>query len=434
MRGDLHPLKWTKESNRWIKMMLLSVAFAPFFNSVALADDKPLQMTLAGALELFQRQNLELVAERFQVEASRADVVTARLFPNPQLSINGTFIDPRADQLAGSQFSARLDFLIETAGKRRLRLEAAEAGARAREQQFIDVTRQLIVEVKQAFYSVLLAREHMTLAQENLDRFKEILRVNTIRFERGGISEAELIKTRLQKLDFQNDVIAATLELQSAKSDLKGFLALPPTREIEAIGEMRPRPDFPSLASLQERALLHRSDFLSQEEQVHQNESQLELARAQRIPDLTVGAEYDTVAPDYHPAVGGGISIPLPLFNRNQGEIRKADRTLKMSQAQLEQIHQKVLLEVERAFQEVTQNLSLINAFETGLLKDAQESQDIVENAYQKGGAALLDLLDAERTYNTTRLNYAQALFNTQKGLANLEGAVGEEIFGGNVK
>ncbi|MBI3811224.1 MAG: TolC family protein [Nitrospirae bacterium] len=415
-------------------MMLLSVAFAPFFSSVALADDKPLRMTLADALEFFQRQNLELVAERFQVEASRADVLTAGLLPNPQLSINGTFINPRADQLAGSQFSARLDYLIETAGKRRLRHEAAEAGARAREQQFIDVTRQLIMEVKQAFYSVLLAREHLTLAKENLERFEEILRVNTIRFERGGISEAELIKTRLQKLDFQNDMIAATLELQSAKSDLKGFLALPPTKEIEAVGEMRQRPDFPSLSSLQERALLHRSDFLSQEEQVHQNESQLKLAQAQRTPDFTVGAEYDAIAPDYHPSVGAGISIPLPFFNRNQGEIQKADRMVKSSQTQLEQIRQKVLLEVERAYQEVTQNLSLINAFESGLLRDAQESQGIVENAYQKGGAALLDLLDAERTYNTTRLNYAQALFNAQRGLANLEGAVGEGIFGGNLK
>jgi len=143
---------------------------------------------------------------------------------------------------------------------------------------------------------------------------------------------------------------------------------------------------------------------------------------------LTVGAEYDTVAPDYHPMVGGGISLPLPLFNRNQGEIQKADRMLKASQALLEQIRHKVLLDVEGAYQEATQNLSLINAFETGLLKDAQESRDIVENAYRKGGAALLDLLDAERTYNTTRLNYAQALFNTQKGLADLEGAVGEDI------
>jgi len=409
-------------------MFFLSAALTPLFGSVALADEKPLTMTLADALELFRRQNLQLVAERFQVEAGRADILTAGLFPNPQLSVNWTFIDPRAEQLAGSQITARLDFLIETAGKRKLRLEEAEAGTRVQEQEFIDVTRQLIREVKLAFYSVLLAREHLTLARENLDRFEEILRVNTIRFERGGISEAELIKTRLQKLDFQNDVIAATLELQSAKNDLKGFLSISPAQEIEAVGEMGRQGQPPSLAYLQEEALRHRSDLLSQQEQVHQSESHLELVRAQRIPDLTVGAEYDTVAPDYHPSVGGGISLPLPLFNRNQGEIQKADRMLKASQALLEQIRQKVLLDVEGAYQEATQNLSLINAFESGLLKDAQESRDIVENAYRKGGAALLDLLDAERTYNTTRLNYAQALFNAQKGLADLEGAVGEDL------
>lgn len=407
---------------------MVPIALTPFLGSPSLAEGIALKLTLQSTLELFRQQNLQLVAERFHVEASRADIITAGLFPNPQLSMNGTFIDPRSPQLAGSQLTARLDFLIETAGKRRLRREGAEAGTRAAEQRFFDVTRQLVMEVKEAFYEILLAQEHLNLAEENLKRFDEILRVNTIRFKRGGIPEVELIKTRLQKLDFENDVIAATLETQNAKNRLRGLLTLFPSQEIEIIGSLGERPEIPSLETLQEKALRHRPDLLSQQEQVRQNEIQLKLTRAQRIPDVTVGAEYDTVSPDYHPTIGGGISLPLPLFNRNQGEIQKADRLLKASQAQFDQIHQQVLLDVERAHREAIENLSLVRAFETGLLKDAQEVREIVENAYQKGGATILDLLEAERTFNVTRLSYAQALFNTQKGIIGVEGAVVEEL------
>jgi len=409
-------------------MVFVAAVLTPLLGSLSLAEETPLKLTLQSALELFRRQNLLLVAERFQVEASRADVLTAKLFPNPQLSMNGTFIDPRSPELAGSQFAARLDFLIETAGKRKFRREGAEAGVRAAEERFLDVTRQLVKEVKETFYEIVLAQEHLNLAQENLKRFEEILRVNTLRFERGGISEAELIKTRLQKLDFENDVIAATLEIQSAKNHLQGLLALSPSQEIETIGSLSQRPELPSLKNLQEQALIYRPDFLSQQEQLRQNESQLKLAKAQRVPDVTVGAEYDTLAPDYHPAVGGGISIPIPLFNRNQGEIQKANQLISASQALLDQLRQQILLEVARAYYESTQNLSLVMAFENGLLKDAQEVREIAENAYQKGGTTILDLLDAERTFNTTRLSYAQALFDTQRGVMNLEGAVGKEL------
>jgi cobalt-zinc-cadmium efflux system outer membrane protein len=429
LRRNPQLLRWARLSRRFSKMVLIAAALTHLLGSLCLAEEVSLKLTLQSTLELFRRQNLQLVAERFQVEASRADIITAGLFPNPQLSMNGTFIDPRSPQLAGSQFTARLDFLIETAGKRNLRREGAEAGARAAEQRFFDVTRQLVMEVKDAFYEILLAQEHLNLAEDNLKRFEEILRVNTMRFERGGISEAELIKTRLQKLDFQNDTIAATLETQNAKNHLRGLLAFLPSREIEIIGSLSERPETPALETLQEKALRHRPDLLSQQELVRQGENQLKLARAQRIPDVTVGAEYDTISPDYHPAVGGGISFPLPFFNRNQGEIQKADRLLKASQAQFDQLHQQVLLEVERDYHQATANLLLVQAFENGLLKDAQEVLGIAENAYRKGGINLLDLLDSERTYNTTRLNYAQALFNAQKGLVDLESAIGEEIF-----
>ena len=360
--------------------MLSIAALAPCAAASA-AEEPPLQLTLTSALELFRRQNLQLVAERLQVEASRADRITAGLFPNPQLSLNGTFIEPRAPKLADAQFSGRVDWLIETAGKRTYRTMGADAATRAADAHFFDIVRQLTMDVKEAFYGILLAQEHFNLSQENLKRFDEILRVNTIRFERGGISEAEMIKTRLQKLDFQNDVITATLELQTAKNHLKSLLNLPPAQPIEAVGELGQRPDLPALAALQEQALTTRPDLKAQQEEIHRMQSQLELARAQRMPDLTVGVEYDTTAPDYHPAVGGGVSVPLPLFNRNQGEILKAQHQLQASQVELDRLRQQAALDIEQAYHQTAENLTLTSAFESGLLSDARETLAIAEHA-----------------------------------------------------
>jgi len=396
--------------------------------AVSSADEPPLPLTLPAALELFRRQNLQLVAERFQVEAARADQITARLFPNPQLSLNGTYLEPQTPKLGDAQFSARVDWLIETAGKRTTRTEGAEAAARVEEEHLFDVVRQLTMDVKEAFYSILLAREHLHLSQENLRRFDEILRINQIRFQGGGISEADLIKTRLQKLNYQNDVITATLELRTAENRLKSLLGLPPSQVIDVQGDLGRRPPLPPLPELREQALAARPDLKSQQEAVRQLESQLRLAKAQRVPDVTVGVEYDTTGPDYHPALGGGLSVPLPIFNRNQGEVLKAQKLLDAAHAQRDLLTQQIGLETEQAYHETTENLTLVSAFESGLLNDAQETLTIAERAYQKGGTTLLDLLEAERTFNTTRLNYAQALFNVQKGFLDLEGAVGTEL------
>lgn len=407
-----------------ISFLILFIAFP----IEAIAVEEPvIRLTLREAVDLSRQRDFEILNARSGVESNRADRITAGLLPNPQLSLNDTFINPSAPRV-GSQITARIDQPFETFGKRRHRIGSAEQATHSSESHLADVVRRRTFEVKNAFFHILLAQEHLRLARDNAGRFRDILRINTIRFEKGDISEAELMKVRLQQLDFQNDVILATVEIQEAERELKSLLVIDPSKPVEAIGELKYQPLDIDLDSLKEKALESRPDLQERGSEVKRAESDIRLARSMRFPDLSVGVEVDTVGPDYHGLVGAGLSLPLPIFNRNQGEIRKAEISLQNANTLLEAKKQQIALEAEYAYREFLQNRAHVAAFESGQLQDARSSREIVENAYKKGGSSVLDLLEAERTFNVTLINYYQALFNYQRSLFQLEAISGKEM------
>ena len=393
----------------------------------AAAEEGVARLTLKEAVDLSRQRDFEIINARFGADASRADRITAGLLPNPQLNLNDTFINPSAPRV-GSQITARIDQPFETFGKRRHRIASAERAAQSSEYRLADVVRQRTLEVKNAFYHILLAQEHLRLARDNADRFRDILRINTLRFEKGDISEAELMKVRLQQLDFQNDVILATVERQEAERELKTLLVIEAATPLEVVGELKYQPVEVDLPSLKEKALESRPDLQERGSELKRAESDLKLARSMRFPDVAIGVEYDTVGPDYHGLIGGGLSLPLPIFNRNQGEIRKAELSLQNAGTLLTAKKQQIALEVEYAYREFLQNRAQVAVFESGQLRDAGSSREIVENAYKKGGSSVLDLLEAERTFNMTLFNYYQALFNYQRSLFQLESISGKEM------
>ena len=403
------------------------IFFVFFSVEAAAAEETVTRLTLREAVDLSRQRDFEIINAQSGVESTRADRITAGLLPNPQLSVNDTFINPSAPRV-GSQITARIDQPFETFGKRRHRIDSAEQATRSSEYHLSDIVRQRTLEVKNAFYHILLAQEHLRLARDNAERFRDILRINTLRFNKGDISEAELMKVRLQELDFQNDVILATVELQGAERDLKSLLVIDPSKPVEIVGELKYQPLEIDLDSLKEKALETRPDLRERGSEVKRAESDIRLARSMRFPDVSVGVEYDTVGPDYHGLIGAGMSLPLPIFNRNQGEIRKAEVSLKNANTLLAAKKQQIGLEIEYAYREFLQNRAHVAAFESGQLQDAKSSREIVETAYKKGGSSVLDLLEAERTFNMTLLNYYQALFNYQQSLFQLESISGKEM------
>jgi cobalt-zinc-cadmium efflux system outer membrane protein len=276
-----------------------------------------------------------------------------------------------------------------------------------------------------------LAQGRLVLAEENRERFSRILAINTIRFNKGYIAEVDLIRIRLQMVDFHSQVIRSLQEAESARGDLRQLLRLSPKTVLELTTELGFRWIDPDIETLRVTALDARPDIRAKRFTLSQRESDLKLAKAYRIPDVTIGAGYaiqGARGPDNPGQVALNAGIPLPLFNRNQGGILQAEVSLQSAEADLDKTVNVVENEVEVAYRNLLQSRRLVETYFGEVLKDALSTLAIVERAYERGGATILDLLDAARTSRTIQQNYIEALFNYQHNLFQLESAVGQEV------
>ena len=390
------------------------------------------RLNLSEAMALFLKQNLDLLIAKYGIESSKGQQITARLFPNPVAQIGSVASFTQGNTLAKTGgLTMQVQQLFELAGKRGYRIESARFGVQSTEADFEDAVRQLGFTIKDAYYRVLMAQRRLALAEENRDRFARILDVNTIRFKKGYIAEVDLIRIRLQVVDFHAQVIEAIQEGESARADLRQLLRLSPASKLELTTEMDYRRVDPDMGRLRSVALEVRPDIKSRRAALMQRESDLKLAKAFRVPDVTIGAGYSVQGPRGPDNQQMGIlnlGVPLPLFNRNQGGIVQAEVGVQSAQAELDRTVNQVENQVDVAYRNLLQSRRLVEAYLAGVLDDARSTFTIVERAYERGGATILDLLDAARTSRTIQQNFIEALFSYQRNLFQLESSVGREI------
>ena len=200
----------------------------------AIVAAKALRLSLNDALGLFISQNLDVLIAKYGIEYSKGQQITAALFPNPVATIASVASFTQGRTLAKTgQLFGQIQQLFELAGKRGYRIESAGYGSQSTEAAFEDAVRQLGFTVKDTYYRIQLAQRRLTLAEENRDRFARILDINTIRFKKGYIAEVDLIRIRLQMVDFQSQVIQSLQEGETARGDLRQLLRLSPKTALE---------------------------------------------------------------------------------------------------------------------------------------------------------------------------------------------------------
>lgn len=401
------------------------------------AEERPstsnaVRLSLNDALALFIKQNLDVLIAKYGIQYSKGQELTAALFPNPVATIGtvSSFTQGRTLSNSAGLFG-QVQQLFELAGKRGYRIESAAYGSQSAEASFQDAIRQLGFTVKDTYYRVQLAQRRLALAEENRDRFSRILDINTIRFKKGYIAEVDLIRIRLQMVDFQSQVIGSLQEADIARGELRQLLRLSPRTLLELTTDLDYRRVDPDISRLRSVALDLRPDIKAKRSIYSQRETDLKLANAYRIPDVTVGAGYvvqGPQGPDNPQQWSLNLGVPLPLFNRNQGGIRQAEVAVQTAEADLNRTLNLVENEVDVAYRNLLQSRRLVEAYIGGVLDDARATFTIVERAYERGGATILDLLDAARTSRTIQQNYIEALFEYQRHVIQLESAVGQEM------
>jgi len=378
-------------------------------------------LTAEQAVELALQRNLTLRAQSLSIASGKANEVTAGLRPNP------VFVS------ASQDFTAGVSQLFERGDKRQRRIDSARLSTEIAASDFTDVRRDLVFSVRKTFTDALLAKSNLELAQDNLKNFQEVEAINRIRFEKGDISGADLLKIELQKLQFQNDVADATLALKTARTTLRTLINTPELIEDFSIeGELGFREFDASLADLKGLAFRNRPDLRSAEILKKKTDADIRLAIANSYTDVSLALGYHHTEPgipssinplfpagSQENSVGFGFTFPIRIFDRNQGEIART---------RAEALRNQVGSEVEIGYSAFRTSLDRVRLYEDIYLNRAKESREIAQLAYRRGATSILDLLEAERTYRGVQLAYRQALANYLTNLYQLSAAVGIDV------
>jgi cobalt-zinc-cadmium efflux system outer membrane protein len=388
-------------------------------------------ISLDEAIQMALEHNHSLLAARTVIQQNQAEETTANLRPNPVLLGDSQFLpifQPsqfNADYLdSTAQFDVGLSYLFERGKKRQHRLQAAKDATAVTRSQVSDNERTLSFNVASLFTNVELAESNLELANQDLKSFQETVNISEERYRAGDTGEDDLLKIKLQMLQFQMDVSAAELSKVQALSDLRqllGYESVGPDYDVN--GSFDYQAIKGNLADFQARALANRPDLQASRLGINAANSQLALQKSIGKRDVTGQVSYTRLGSVNNLSLFG--QIQLPIFDRNQGEIARAGFAVTQAQ-ELERLATgQVLTDVTDAFETLRANDQIVSLYRSGYLENAQQSLNITEYAYKHGAANLLDFLDAERSYRATQLGYRQALASYLLALEQLREAVG---------
>jgi cobalt-zinc-cadmium efflux system outer membrane protein len=389
------------------------------------------RIPIEEAIRLALQHNHAVQAARTTILQNQALETTASFRPNPVLSWDAQFLpifqpskfsNDYIDNQA--QFDMGLGYTFEIGKKRQHRLQAARDVTAASRSTVADNERQLVFNVSQQFVSALLAQSTIDFTQQDLDSFQKTVDISELRYKAGDMSEGDLLKIKLQMLQFQNDCFAAKLAKVQALASLRQFLgyeSAPDNYDVE--GELDYQPVHAGVDDLKALALRTRPDLQAAQKNLTAARSAELLAEANRKRDLGVTFNYSHVA-----ATNTGaffFNIQLPIFDRNQGEVARTRFVITQSQELANETAQQVLTDVLDAYQSLRTSEQIVQLYQGGYVDQAKKSRDISEYAYKRGAASLLDYLDSERTYRANQLAYRQALATYMTAQEQMRQAVG---------
>ncbi len=403
--------------------------------AVAWAQSVPAELSLRQALELAVQRNPTLAAAIEGVAAAEGGAVTARQRPNPALTFETagrSFLSP-APSPDQHEFLFRVDQELEIGGRRKLRIQAAEQGVAAGAADAANVRRELELVVRRAYFAVVLTVANRQAAQEALTEIDRVIALNRTRLEHGEISGAELRRVQVERLKFQDDVYASELSLRNARAGLLAALNMPDlgqdfrpadtlttveAAEAAALAAAAPL----TRAAMLESTLSQRPDVQAARVTAQQADTATRLQRALRVPFPTIGAGYRHDAGLASAVIG--VTVPLPLFNRNRGEVLKSEAEARRKQFDATAVERGAALDIQQALNAVDVSRQRVAYIEREYLTTARESRDVMLASYRLGAANLIDYLDAQRAFRDTLRTYNQALFDQRVGAASLIAAL----------
>jgi len=386
----------------------------------------------------FEADNPALKADEDSVQEMKAEETTAYLRPNPQftLSQDGTQIAPHNgvwQPFSGTFIVPTISYLHERDHKRELRLKSAQQGTQIAASQHMDLQRDLLFTLRSAFVQTLEAKAMVDQSQQELDYYDHIIAISKDRFKAGDLAQIDLDRIELQRVQYESDLQAAEVNLRTAKIQLLQLMNdRTPVAQFNVTGAFDFSDTLQSLGYFHQIALADRPDLQAALEAVQQANTNHKLAIANGSTDPTFSAWYTYNSSNNNPnglqTLGASVSIPLRIFDRNQGEKMRTAIDIGRNQQLVDATRTQVFSDVDSAYAQVNSNLALLRPYKAQYLAQALRVRDTVTYAWQHGGASLMDFLNAQSDYRNVQMAYVQLVGAYLTAAAQLNLAVGREV------
>jgi len=386
----------------------------------------------------FEQSNSTLLADKLSVDESRAQEITAFLRPNPTftLSADGTQIAPEKGvwrPFAGTFESPSISYLHERQHKRELRLESAKKATLIAESSHANLQRTLLFNLRGAFVATLQAKAVLQLAKDNLAYYDRVLEISRTRFDAGDIAQIDLDRLELQRVQYESDLQAAEESLENAKIQLLTLLndrtrieQFDVTGPFDFSDQLMPRDEFRKIA------LDTRPDLKAAVEAIDKAQADHKLAIANGSTDPTFGAWYTHNSSNNNPfginTLGVSVSLPLRIFDRNQGEKLRSQLDITRNERLRDAAEATVLSDVDSSYATLESDLILLRPYKAKYLQQSVRVRDTIFFSYQHGGASLLDFLNVQAEYRTVQLAYVNLVGSYLSAASELNLAVGREV------
>ena len=388
--------------------------------------------------EKFAAANPTLKAARLNIDESRAAEITAYLRPNPDFILTGDGFQVAPNEgfwrpLSGVLQTPAVSYLHERQHKRELRRDSARESTAIAQSTYSDQERSLLFNLRNAFVGVLQAKAVLQNAMDNLDYWDRELDVNRKRFDAGDLARVDLNRLELQRVQFEADFETAMVNLRTAKIQLLTLLNdRTPIDQFDVTGPYDFRELLMPLEEFRNVALAARPDLRAAMQNVELAKINHQLAIANGSTDPTFSTWFSN-NPSFansfaNKTAGGSISIPLRIFDRNQGEKARTLVDISRNERLREASEAGVLSDVDSAYWTLTHNINLLKPYKTKYLPLAQDNRNRISISFQNGGASLLDFLDAEKAYRDTQLAYLNLIGSYLTAAAQMNLAAGREV------
>lgn len=380
----------------------------------------------------FEAGNPALLAGQVGIDEARAQEISAFLRPNPTLTVG-------VDQLqfiTGNPYRPfpeaepvlNLTYLHERDGKRELRQQSAQKSTAIAISQQADLERALIYQLRSAFVQSLQAKSIVALTRQNLEYYDHVLDVSRTRLKAGDIAQVDMDRLDLQRVQYETDLQNASVNLRTAKIQLLQLLNdRTPVDRFDVDGPFDFLGQPPPLADCRQEATENRPDLRAALQAVDKAKTDHRLAVANGSTDPTFGFDIGR-NPPISGYVGFNVSIPLRIFDRNQGEKLRTQLDIDRSQRLEDQAGAQVFSDVDSAYATVDSTVTLLRSYKDRYLNQAARVRDTIAFSYQHGGASLLDFLDAENSYRSVQLSYLNLVGSYMTAASQLNLAVGREV------